>query len=57
MSDMQFDIGQRVNRREDRATVGAIVLQIGDEGEEPSYLIGYDEGGEGWWPEQSLQPA
>lgn len=55
---MTFTIGQRVNRIEDRAITGATVITIQDEtGGGVFYEIAYDEGGSGWWPEDSLTPG
>lgn len=47
-----MQIGDRVNRIEDRETVGATIVEI--EGE--SVKIEYDEGGAGWWPITALAP-
>lgn len=46
-----MQVGDRVNRIENREIVGATVLAI--EGE--NVLIAYDEGGEGWWPITTLE--
>tara|TARA_R110000851_G_scaffold16046_2_gene52532 strand:+ start:26153 stop:26299 length:147 start_codon:yes stop_codon:yes gene_type:complete len=46
-----MEIGSRVNRIENSLAVGATVLEI----TEDSILIEYDEGGQGWWPEESLE--
>lgn len=44
--------GDRVNRIEAREVTGATVLAV-----EGDYaLITYDEGGEGWWPVDYLEP-
>ena len=50
-----FDIGNRVHRIEARAETGGAVLEAVQLSEGTSYLIAYDEGGQGWWPEDSLQ--
>jgi hypothetical protein len=54
-----FKPGDRVVRIEEREHVAATVVgvdkMVGPE-EYFSYLITYDEGGEGWWPEDSLKP-
>ncbi|MCW0181288.1 MAG: hypothetical protein OJI70_05885 [Zavarzinia sp.] len=50
---MSYEPGASVHRLENRESVGASVLaREGDH-----YLIAYDEGGEGWWPEAALAPA
>lgn len=43
-------IGQRVDRIEQRRTTSATVLEI----EGDNARLSYDEGGEGWWPMDSL---
>jgi hypothetical protein len=54
-----FNVGDRVERIEDREIVGATVLTIVIASEygnqENSIEIEYDEGGTGWWPESSLR--
>ena len=55
-----FQIGDRVERIEDRPICGAVVIEVYEsdiEGGKPSYLIRYDEGGEGFWPESGLKLA
>jgi len=47
---MNFNVGDRVNRVEDREVTGGTVLQLDGENVE----IEYDEGGTGWWPVSSL---
>jgi len=49
-----FSIGQRVARIEEREIVDATVLAVDIGAEGRVYLIAYDEGGEGWWPENAL---
>ena len=51
---MPFEIGTRVERREERDVTGATVLAVDEGG---FLLIAYDEGGEGWWPPDALDPA
>lgn len=52
----KFEIGQRVKRIEDRVDVGSIVLMVYENSLNGySYLIKYDEGGEGYWPENCLE--
>lgn len=45
-----MNIGDKVNRIENRQQVGATVIEIDGE----YALIEYDEGGSGWWPIQAL---
>ena len=45
-----MNIGDRVERIEDREVVGATVLEVDGE----SVLLEYDDGGTGWWPVDSL---
>ena len=47
---MNFNVGDRVKRVEDRETTGATVLETDGE----NVLIAYDEGGTGWWPLSSI---
>lgn len=51
-----FNVGDRVDRIEDREVTGATVLNIHISGDLVSYEIQYDEGGSGWWPENCLNP-
>ena len=51
----EFDTGKRVMRREDRPIRGATVLAVAQAIDGPSYLIAYDEGGEGWWPQDAIE--
>ena len=51
---MPFEIGTRVERREQRDVTGATVLAVDESG---NILVAYDEGGEGWWPPEALDPA
>ena len=46
-----MQVGDRVNRIEDREITGATILEI----EGDNARIGYDEGGEGWWPFNALE--
>ena len=52
----QYNVGDRVNRIEDREVTGATITAVQEHGEQTSYEIQYDEGGSGWWPESCLQP-
>lgn len=52
-----FQIGDKVERIEDRDITTAVVVDVDVSSDETMYLIHYDEGGEGWWPESSLTAA
>jgi len=45
-------IGDRVDRIETRDMTGATVVAVDGE----NVKIAYDEGGEGWWPRNTLIP-
>lgn len=47
-----MEVNDRVHRKEDRDVTGATILEIDGE----NVLIFYDEGGEGWWPLDCLEP-
>ena len=47
---MDFNVGDRVKRVEDRETTGATVLETDGE----NVLIAYDDGGTGWWLRSAL---
>ncbi len=54
---MTHQIGDRVERLEDRETVGGVILDIQpavSADESDTALIAYDEGGSGWWPMDQL---
>ena len=46
-----MNVGDKVNRLEDRETTEATVLEIDGE----NALIEYAEGGLGWWPIETLE--
>lgn len=53
----RWAIGDVVLRLEDRPERRATVIDI-DEGVDGAvYLIAYAEGGQGWWPEATLEDA
>jgi hypothetical protein len=55
MSQPKFAVGQRVIRINEN--LGAVVIVVQNTGNlEIFYCIKYDEGGSGWWPEDSLKP-
>lgn len=51
----KFKIESRVRRIEQRISTGATVLSVENGPEEPVYLLAYDEGGTGYWPESALE--
>jgi hypothetical protein len=55
-----FEVGQKVDRIEDRDITGATILSIQqhDAGfdEFATVELLYDEGGTGWWPTSALKP-
>lgn len=52
-----FAIGDAVLRREDCPERRATVLAIEIVGDDIYYQIAYAEGGDGWWPEVTLEAA
>jgi hypothetical protein len=52
-----YKIGQRVDRIQDNEPKGAVIISIQ---ESPyfstNYELLYDEGGTGWWTEDSIKP-
>ena len=52
-----FNISDRVDRIEERATTGAAITAIQENGQETTYELEYDEGGKGWWPETAIKAA
>lgn len=54
---MTYRPGDRVNRLEPRALVGAVVLAVADHFEGQQLELSYDEGGTGWWPASCVEIA
>lgn len=50
-----LNVGDRVDRIEDRDVTGATIISIQGEGEYASVELEYDEGGYGWWPMRCIQ--
>lgn len=50
----KYKVGYTVWRIEDRPTTKAEVLEVIDGPLGFSYHISYEEGGDGWWPEDAL---
>lgn len=53
---MEYSIGQRVERIEDREVTAATVISIQTLGDETVLELQYDEGGSGWWPATCVRP-
>ena len=53
---MEYQIGDRVERIEDRAEVAATVISVQTIGDEVVLELQYDEGGTGWWPATAVRP-
>jgi hypothetical protein len=53
---MNYTIGQKVKRQEDRPEVGAVVLAVEDGTDGQMLELSYDEGGTGWWPADAVEP-
>lgn len=51
-----YQIGDRVERIEDREVTGATVIAIQETGDSIVVELQYDEGGSGWWPVTSIRP-
>lgn len=53
---MDYKVGDRVRRIEDREVVGATILQVVEMGDGGwSVELQYDEGGTGWWPVSCIE--
>lgn len=53
---MDYKVGDRVRRIEDREVVGATILQVVEMGDGSwSVELQYDEGGTGWWPVSAIE--
>ena len=56
----QYNIGERVDRIEDREVTGATIIAIqetiNETINETIVELQYDEGGSGWWPTTSIKP-
>jgi hypothetical protein len=55
-----FEVGQKVDRIENRDVTGATILSIHHYGagldEDATVELLYDEGGTGWWPTSAIKP-
>jgi hypothetical protein len=54
-TEVEYQIGDRVERIENRDVTGATVVDISREGKETTLLLQYDEGGMGYWPASSVR--
>jgi hypothetical protein len=52
----EYNIGDRVDRIEDREITGATIISIQEMSDEIIFEIQYDEGGSGWWPISCIKP-
>jgi hypothetical protein len=52
--EVRFAVGQTVLRQEEKRTAVILELYPLESYEEPLYLLGYEEGGEGVWPQSGL---
>jgi hypothetical protein len=52
-----YKIGQRVDRIQDNDPKGAVIISIQERPDfQTNYELLYDEGGSGWWAEDSIKP-
>ena len=51
-----YEIGQRVDRIEDREITGATIISIQETGDITCVELQYDEGSTGWWPVNCIKP-
>jgi len=54
-TEVEYQIGDRVERIEDRDVTAATVIEIQNYQETTSLLLQYDEGGMGWWPSTNVR--
>ena len=52
--EVRFAVGETVLRQEEKRTAVILELYPLESYEEPLYLLGYEEGGEGVWPQSGL---
>jgi hypothetical protein len=53
---MPFQVGDRVDRIEDREVTGATVISVVEMGDGTNSVeLDYDEGPSGWWPENCIK--
>jgi hypothetical protein len=53
----EYQVGDRVDRIEDREVTGATIISIQNLDENNiSVELQYDEGGSGWWPVSAIKP-
>ena len=54
---MNYTIGQKVMRIEDRPQVAAVVIAAEECPDGQMVELAYEEGGTGWWPADAVEPA
>lgn len=52
----EYNVGDRVDRIEDREVTGATIISIQQVNNDIIVELQYDEGGSGWWPASSIKP-
>ena len=52
----EYQIGDRVDRIEDREVTGATIINIVETNGSIVVELQYDEGGTGWWPVDCIKP-
>lgn len=52
----EYNIGDRVDRIEDREITGATIISIQVTDDHIIVELQYDEGGSGWWPVSAIKP-
>jgi hypothetical protein len=52
----EYNVGDRVDRIEDREVTGATIITVEDINGQVVVEIQYDEGGTGWWPVSAIKP-
>lgn len=53
---MPYQIGDRVERIEDRPVISATIITIQEVDSTTIVELQYDEGGTGWWPVSCIRP-
>ena len=51
-----YQVGDRVDRIENREVTGATIISIQETGNSVCVELQYDEGGTGWWPIDCIKP-
>lgn len=53
---MEYQIGDRVERIENRDVTAATVIDVQKIGDDTILQLEYDDGGNGWWPSSAVRP-